>query len=186
MPEKKTDRRVKYTKMVIRESFIKALSRKPITKITVKEICEGADVNRATFYMHYSDQYDLLRKIEEEIIEDISRYLLDYSFVDIRIVPTEMIVRVLEYINDNAELFDLLLNLNGDMNFQQEVIKIIGEKHLIPLLGADLSNIKEAEYIFRFMASGAVGMIQMWLREGRKISASELASLMLRITFNKR
>ena len=55
--EKKDDRRVKYSKMVIKDSFIQLLKEKPITKITIKEICALADINRATFYAHYTDTY---------------------------------------------------------------------------------------------------------------------------------
>ena len=52
------DRRVKYTKMIIRETFINLLEKKNINKITVSEICKEADINRATFYRYYLDVYD--------------------------------------------------------------------------------------------------------------------------------
>ena len=65
------DRRVKYTKKVIKETFLNLLETKDISQITVKEICEIADVNRATFYRYYLDIYDLLEKIEEDLIEDL-------------------------------------------------------------------------------------------------------------------
>ncbi len=80
MKSKNADRRVKYTKMVIKNSLVKFLKEKPISKITVKEICEDADINRATFYAHYTDQYDLLQRIENEIIDDINLYLSEYNF----------------------------------------------------------------------------------------------------------
>lgn len=45
----KVDRRIKYTKMVLEESFIRLLEKKDISQISIKEICENADINRATF-----------------------------------------------------------------------------------------------------------------------------------------
>ena len=75
MRESKDDRRVKYTKMVIKESFINLLEKKDLSRITVKEICEDADINRATFYSHYTDVYDLLRKIENELLENVNAQL---------------------------------------------------------------------------------------------------------------
>ena len=75
MKTEKIDRRVKYTRMVIKESFIDLLEKKDISRITIKEICENADINRATFYAHYSDQYELLRKIEDEFLDNIRDYL---------------------------------------------------------------------------------------------------------------
>ena len=60
------DRRVKYTKKVIKDTFLSLLEDKDISNISVKELCDIADVNRGTFYRYYEDIYDLLKKIEEE------------------------------------------------------------------------------------------------------------------------
>lgn len=45
----KTDARVRYTKMRIREAFFQCLREKPVSRITVKELCDTAEINRATF-----------------------------------------------------------------------------------------------------------------------------------------
>lgn len=184
METKRFDRRVKYTKMVIRDSFVKLLKQKPITKISVKEICEDADINRATFYAHYMDQHDLLRQITGELIDDINQYLGGHDFKDNALVPVEITEKILEYIKENSEIFALLLNTNGDMRFQQEVIKIIGGQHFIPAVGNDSLNREDAEYIFHFLACGAVGVIQKWLSGDMKKSPKEIASLILRIAIH--
>lgn len=186
MQEKKTDRRVKYTKMVIKDSFVKFLKQKPISKISVKEICEDADINRATFYAHYLDQYDLLQQIENEIMVEINDNLKGYDFKENKLIPVEMIEKILEYIMENAELFDLLLNSNGDMKFQQEVIKLIGLQHFIPMFGSDSIEKEDAEFIYHFLATGAIGVIQMWLKGGMKKSAREMSELILKTAINGR
>lgn len=56
--------------MLIRKSFTKLLSLKPIQSISVKELCEEAGINRGTFYTHYKDLYDLRDSIEEEALDD--------------------------------------------------------------------------------------------------------------------
>lgn len=182
MEDKKTDRRVKYTLMVIRDSFVKILKQKPITKITIKEICDDADVNRATFYAHYSDQYDLLHQIEKELTDGVSHYLSSYSFADASEVPVEMLEKILEYIKDNAELFDLLLNSNGDIQFQQEVTKIIGRQYF-----SSMSTDKDiSEYMFLFFANGSIGVVLKWLKDGMKKPAREMAELILKLSINGR
>ncbi|MBQ9011148.1 MAG: TetR/AcrR family transcriptional regulator, partial [Bacilli bacterium] len=60
------DRRVRYTKNVIKETLISLLSEKKINKITVTEVCKIADINRATFYRYYLDIYDLYDHMEQE------------------------------------------------------------------------------------------------------------------------
>jgi AcrR family transcriptional regulator len=58
------DRRTKYTKKMIKDTLIDLLLEgKDITKVTVSEICEIADINRATFYRYYLDIFDLLDKM---------------------------------------------------------------------------------------------------------------------------
>ena len=66
---KKLDRRTAYTRMMIRDSLYRLLEKKHLSEITVKELCEGAEINRATFYRNYADIYDLYEKLEEELTE---------------------------------------------------------------------------------------------------------------------
>ena len=65
------DRRTKFTQKVIKDTFLDLLETKDIKKITVSEICEKADINRATFYRYYLDVYDLLDKIQEEFVNEL-------------------------------------------------------------------------------------------------------------------
>ena len=65
------DLRVQRTRKNIRDAFIELRSRKPIEKITVKELAEAAFINKATFYQHYEDLYDLSESMENELIDNI-------------------------------------------------------------------------------------------------------------------
>ena len=60
----KQDHRIRLTKLLLREAFLDLLVEKPVAKITVKELCEQANVNRATFYAHYRDLFDLHEEID--------------------------------------------------------------------------------------------------------------------------
>ena len=53
------DLRIEKTERGIKNAFIELRSRKPLEKITVKELCESARINKSTFYAHYKDIYDL-------------------------------------------------------------------------------------------------------------------------------
>lgn len=75
MPETAQASRGKQAKARIRQAFTKLLREKPIQRIAVKELCQEAGVNRSTFYAHYQDIYDLLTKIEEDMLEDFQRAL---------------------------------------------------------------------------------------------------------------
>ena len=64
----KTDHRTRVTKMLIRRAFTELLREKPIQRISVKELCTRAGINRGTFYTHYTDLYDLQKQMEEEMM----------------------------------------------------------------------------------------------------------------------
>lgn len=63
------DLRVKKTRQSIRNAFIELRSKKPLERITVKELCERAVINKTTFYLHYQGTYELAESIENELIE---------------------------------------------------------------------------------------------------------------------
>lgn len=76
----KLDARKRYTQMILKQSFLKLLKEKPVNKITVKELCELSQINRATFYTHYSDCFALLESIENELIDEFEKSL---RYVDV-------------------------------------------------------------------------------------------------------
>jgi AcrR family transcriptional regulator len=181
MKAKKVDHRVRFTKMVIKNSFITLLKEKAIAKITVKEICEGAQINRATFYAHYTDQYDLLQQIEDELIAEVIDKLNEHGPDTGMSIPVELVAKLLEYVKDNAELCGLLLDSSGNLEFENKLAVII-EQQFITSMTADHSiEQTDAEYILNFCASGVVGIIKRWLKTKTNKSCTELAELILKI-----
>lgn len=65
------DLRVQRTRRSIINAFLELRSKKPLEKITVKELSEKALINKATFYQHFSDIYELSEVLEDEVIEAI-------------------------------------------------------------------------------------------------------------------
>ena len=64
------DRRVRKTKSQLRAGLAQLMREKSIREITVKELVDKVDINRSTFYLHYSDIPGMLKEIEDEILED--------------------------------------------------------------------------------------------------------------------
>lgn len=56
----KVDPRIIRTKKLLVEAFQEVSREKKMSQITVKDITERATVNRATFYAHFTDKYDIL------------------------------------------------------------------------------------------------------------------------------
>ena len=113
----KTDARVRYTVHMIQNVFLELLKEKPVAKITVKEICEHAEINRSTFYKHYQDVYDLMEKLENEAVEAFEK-LLD-SYVQNETVPA--LVTLLTSLRENRELLLPLLANSSNDDFMKRV-----------------------------------------------------------------
>lgn len=65
------DIRVKKTQRSIEEAFMALRARKPLEKITVKELCQLAEINKSTFYAHYLDLFDLSDHLEQQAIQQV-------------------------------------------------------------------------------------------------------------------
>ncbi len=179
MNNEKENRRVKYTKMAIKNSFLELLKEKSISKISVKEICDIADVNRSTFYNYYLDQYDLLSSVEEELISGITNHLDNYDFSDKSDAPIDMIKRILDYIQSEKDIFNIFFN-SSDLFFVEKIIKIIGKQYILSTYqNYSLTKI-EAEYYFSFVGFGTIGVIQLWLRNGAKTNTNDLAKIIFK------
>jgi AcrR family transcriptional regulator len=184
MSEEKSDRRVKYTRMVLRESLVALLQQRPIDKISVKSLCEAADINRSTFYSHYRDQYDLLQQIQAEVLEDLTEYLVAYNFRGSEADLRRIMKRIFEYIAANAALCQVLLADNGDASLQRAVMKIVKLQSEKELLDAGLADAEVFEYLLLYWVNGSMGMVHWWLQSAMKKSASEMADMVVTLTYN--
>lgn len=182
MRVEKDDRRVKYTKMVLKESFIKLLEKKDISQISIKEICEDADINRATFYAHYSDQYDLLRKIENELFDNINAHLAEFDQKNNNMNAVLLAENIFEYLKENAKLCKLLLSERGDFNFQKQVMMLVYDIIIAELTDNNMITKEDAEYVYSFTITGCVGIVQKWLDEDMKKSAHYMAEMVIKLT----
>lgn len=177
------DRRIKYTKQVVKQSLVKLLQEKPISRITIKEICEAADINRSTFYAHYADQYDLLLKIKQEVLQEINSCLSDYNFKEFEPKSLQTMNRIFEYIVENAELCIVLLGENGDLSLQKEVMMIVQQQAMKEWQSHRVISSDMMEYLLLFGVNGSIGIVQKWLQSGLKESPREMAELIIKLNY---
>ena len=181
MPGKKQDARVRYTKMMIKQSLMELMRTKPVAKITVTEICEKAGINRATFYAHYTDPTELLHSIENEIIDDITSRVIPALLAtgsDLR----RALVGIFDYIRDKADICSILLSDSGDTGFQSQIVRVMEEQYVDYWLSYSPGSTEDAEYVYTFIALGSVGIIRKWLDEGTKKPSGEIADMILKLS----
>lgn len=94
------DKRVEKTKYAIKNAFMELRRKKSLEKITVKELCELAYINKSTFYSHYEDIYALSDAVEYEIVLEIISSIpkdLDYNFSNPEVFTREVTLAFARY-----------------------------------------------------------------------------------------
>ena len=124
MNTRKTDRRVKYTLDALKNALITLMQEEHISKISVKSLCELADVNRSTFYAHFHDQYDLLHPMEQEVLQNITKHLEQQTVGSGSPISFQVLSLILEYVQENAPLFKALLSDHCEPDIQREIMKL--------------------------------------------------------------
>ena len=169
----KTDRRILYTKMVLRESLLELMREKPIGKITPTEICRRADINRNTFYAHYLSPESLLTSIQDELYAEINRSLTD-SPTDGNVLG--MLTEILKAIRKNGDLCKVLFSERGDKDFLRRIVNIAREKCVAAWRAAGMTaEGGQVEMLYNYSAGGIVAVIEGWIREGMASSPEEVA-----------
>ena len=180
MEEKKMDRRVRYTHMMLRDALVEMLRKEHISKISVKALCDLADINRSTFYAHFKDQYDLLHYIEQEATDNIKNYLEKQDFSDRLPVSLQTLNRILEYVKENADLFRALISDNCEPSIQIEIMNLT---QVFPIPLYKEWNERTKDYITVFGITGCVSILQKWLEDGMPESTMEISEFILQLLY---
>jgi len=183
MKELKMDRKKRYTRMVLQDSLIELMREKPINKITIKELCENADVNRSTFYAHFSDQYELLNTIEEETLSwaKVAFESVIGSASD-EAETIKGLEGICQYIADNSKHLQILMSEQGDIGFQKQLFTLVYNLLGINLQADQNGDGDSKELSLIFVVNGCVGLIQHWLKTGLRQSPQEIALIIFKMT----
>lgn len=154
------DRRTRRTQKLIRDNFIDLMSQMPIKEITIQALADKADINRRTFYIHYTDIYDLLHKTEDYVMERFSQTLQEFEAPGEEIGPAFFQV-IMTYIDANQKMLGVLCR-NPDSELMEKLIELTIEngKKVIPF-----AHPENAEYILNYCCWGLVGILHTALRK---------------------
>lgn len=149
---KKANEQYKSNEKIILDVFTKILEEKDIQKITVKEICEDAHINRSTFYNHFEDVYGVLEKMWL-IHADNMAYIFRKSH---SLSKRENIRSILLYIKEN-ELFYRVSFHSPIFSKMSAGFDDVFKHHEM-----DCFNLKE-QYKMEFVKQGMLSTIAYWL-----------------------
>jgi AcrR family transcriptional regulator len=180
--EHNKDKRVIRTKALLIRSISALMKQKNIKDITVKELCEYADINRGTFYLHYKDIYDMLDSIEQELSDKFLQIFQKYNSETNEDFPYPLFLEIFKLVDDNAELFRVLIGPNGDISFIMKIFKLYN----IHCLQSEFNKLSpqfsmNQVYYSNFILYGCVGLLEQWLSRDTKESPEKMAELITKL-----
>ncbi len=178
------DRRARRTRASLEEGLLRLMERKSINNITVRELTEYVDINRSTFYLHYTDIYDMVSQIENELIENFySELERDDTERTTQEGVYHFMEKAIEMLRDNRDKLLILCGENGDHTFIErlaEVVKKQSYEFFASMLGNE-ANTKNVDLAVAFFCSGTVALLQQWLRSDETMSPKSVLNLMFNL-----
>lgn len=169
--------RTEITRRLIRSALLKEMKEKPVSRITVKDLCLRAEISRPTFYQYYRDVYDLADQTETEFITALTQAIGQtpaFRKADRARIYKSFCALCLE----NRDLFLCFYGPNGDPAF---IHKIIDNA---PASQTGLKTSYDLHYSLSFLYHGTAAIIYEWLlKEEDRETPEQIANVIIHLTF---
>jgi AcrR family transcriptional regulator len=168
------DLRVRRTRKLLSDALVALLAKQPFESITVRQICERAMVHRATFYTHFTDKYELLRSVLNDVQADLVQI---QTSKDWDAESGHFLLGFMDYVVAHRSLFTLLLvekdahSLTALMRHQ---FAAMTEAQVKAFQASGVHYSVPAPVMAQFFAGAILGVISWWLENDQPISAERL------------
>ena len=171
----KTDSRIIQTKRAIKNEIISLLQKYPLNKITVKMLCDNAEINRATFYRYYEDVYDLYDKIKEEFIDEVVVFFHNANLLQTQ----DNIKSFLSEAKKHSDMIFALTKQNDAIEFTDTFCKKIysGIEYKFRDFFKEF-NAEQCKAAYTFIVAGCAGVLSSWITSGMDGDVDEISMLL--------
>jgi AcrR family transcriptional regulator len=180
MSTKATQEKAEYrsavrSRKLIKLAYVELIKERDIDKITIKDIVTKADINRGTFYAHYSSVGAVSEQIGNEIVSALLEFLDDFK--DIRLIenPLPYLMNIARFLEKDLEFYRLLINSQRSASFFNKLKTLFMDKIMND--EKKLSSIKNKNQFLvcaNLYASGFAGLYQDWFNHKTKMSLDDL------------
>ena len=175
---KKENRRVRLTKRMIQDSLIELLNDKPIEKISIRELCQLADINRTTFYNHYGSQYDVLKEVGENIANSIVCSSTQES-EGVSLPLETQVSLICHYLQEHPAEANILLKYftADDAIIRDMLLKRLSEGQIRYPIFMERYDENTKKLLFQFLIHGIYNLIRCWIIEGIDKTPEDIGAL---------
>ena len=161
----------------LKTTFLDLLNTMEFEKITVKMICEKAQVNRSTFYAHYSDIYEIMEQMEEHLNQELlESYPTDTPY-DNDIFPFWPLIPFLHHIKKHRSFYKIVLKHRRNFPLEQGFDSLWNQTVKPKCEAAGITSESEMMYYFVYFQAGFTIALRRWVDNGCKETEEELARI---------
>lgn len=172
------DRRTRKTIKSIKNEFIKMLAENDITSISITDLCDKCDISRSTFYSHYSDIYDLLRSVEDELLEVIRTD--NIPDMDVGETTEHVTNSLYNWMKENRDILIVINNSNSYSfwkKYEAESFELFKTRVLRKYQFNDEISDQQINDTIKFINSGYVEIFKSWVLSDGKYSTYNIKYL---------
>ena len=184
----KNDLRWQRTTIQMKQALITELSKHSFTQLTITTLINTANISRRTFYLHYQDKYDLLKQLEDQLINNLrATFNQDHqSFVQTldnkgKLWQQNYLLfnNVLQSIYQERDLFRALLSVNGDPHFRQVLWQLTANEldTRVALYHAKFNDHIPATYARVLIIDGLISLILAWINNPHPESVTHFSKI---------
>ncbi len=180
---KRTDPRTRKTKRAIRNAIAKLLSEKEINDITIRDVADIAEINRKTFYRYYSNIYQVVDEIENEIVNSYEQILGEIDFKQDIENPYRIFERLTATINTELDFYGYLLSMKGNVSLASKISEMLISKTMDTMLLHFNVDASVTVITLEYLITGMVAVYQHWFNSGRRESIEVLSETLSTLAF---
>ncbi len=172
---------------LIKQAFAELLNEKDMSKITVTDIVERANISRGTFYAHYLDVYDLYAAIQSNIVETINETIDELGIENIILDPTKAITFGITFLEKNKNYYKLFLTSSHGEKLIKRVISLAEEK-FSEVIAEALPQEDAAEHICHmyYTLGGIRNILIHWFMSNIDMTSEQCAAYISKFYLNNR
>ncbi|RZQ61460.1 TetR/AcrR family transcriptional regulator [Amycolatopsis suaedae] len=177
-PGRPVDRRVRRTQATLQNALIELVAEQDLTKITVADVAERAEVSRSTFYDHYRDVHELAEAACTAMIDDLIDSLpqTQYAAEELERSATDGLRQFFASLAEHANLYRSLLGPHGSAR----IIDHIRRRVTARLYAGEAEQAGQPESPLdvptAFIAGALIGVAVDWLQHDRPHPPADMAA----------
>ncbi len=153
------NQRIRINKTMLKTGLLKLLKEKPLSQITVYELCQVSEINRTTFYKYYGSQEELLNEIEGDFLRQ-----LDEDLKQVITQGSNAMLLILQHLYEERDLFCLLVRSIPAQEFSGHLFSIPSIEMIFRnMFNENNYSETEVKYIRQFVFQGTFSVLYDWL-----------------------